>query len=176
MSRPGTVRAFFPTLRLVDHTKYQHQASTVIDAAPEAVYDLVADVTRMGEWSPVCTGGEWLDDDHAWFLGTNTTPDRTWQTKCQVVVADRGTAFAFINHGMEGDAELVRWSYSFREVDGGTEVTESWEVLENYDEFLTKLVPGMDVEQYLDGVKPVTQQGMAETLSNLKTVAESSGA
>ena len=59
-------------------------------------------------------------------------------------------------------------------LDGGTEVTESWQVLENYDGFLTKLVPGMDVAQYLDGVKPVTQQGMAETLANLKSVAESS--
>ena len=32
-------------------------------------------------------------------------------------------------------------------------------MLESYDEFLTKLVPGMDVAQYLDGVKPVTQEG-----------------
>ena len=47
-------------------------------------------------------------------------------------------------------------------------------MLEHYDEFLTKLVPGMDVAQYLDGVKPVTQQGMAETLANLKSVAEAS--
>lgn len=28
------------------------QASVHIDAAPELVYDLVSDVTRMGEWSP----------------------------------------------------------------------------------------------------------------------------
>ena len=46
-------------------------------------------------------------------------------------------------------------------------------IIEHYDEFLTKLVPGMDVAQYLDGVKPVTQQGMADTLANLKAVAES---
>ncbi|HUP73352.1 MAG TPA: SRPBCC family protein [Acidimicrobiales bacterium] len=28
------------------------QVSIHIDASPEQVYDLVTDVTRMGEWSP----------------------------------------------------------------------------------------------------------------------------
>jgi hypothetical protein len=32
-----------------------------IDAPPEAIYDLVADVTWMGEWSPECIGCEWVD-------------------------------------------------------------------------------------------------------------------
>src|SRR5262245_13745434 len=157
----------------MDVTPYQHTETVTIAAPPEAVYALVADVTRMGEWSPVCTGGEWHDDTQSSFTGTNTTPERTWQTKCRVEVAEPGAEFTFVNMGMEGDGDLVRWGYTFREVDGGTEVTESWQVLEHYDEFLTKLVPGMDVAQYLDGVKPVTQQGMAETLSNLKAVAES---
>ena len=158
----------------MDTSKYQHTETVTIAASPEEVYDLVSDVTRMGEWSPVCKAGEWHDDGRTSFTGTNTTPDRTWQTKCRVDVAERGVEFAFTNLGMEGDAELVRWGYTFRPVDGGTQVTESWQVLENYDEFLTKLVPGMDVAQYLDGVKPVTQQGMAETLANLKSVAEGS--
>jgi len=172
-ARLGAAASNFPTLPPVDTSKYQHTETVVIAASPAAVYDLVSDITRMGEWSPVCTAGEWHDDTQASFTGTNTTPDRTWQTKCRVDVADPGVEFAFTNLGMEGDAELVRWGYTFRAVDGGTEVTESWQVLENYDEFLTKLVPGMDVAQYLDGVKPVTQQGMAETLANLKAVAES---
>ncbi|HAY67306.1 MAG TPA: hypothetical protein DCY82_03325, partial [Acidimicrobiaceae bacterium] len=32
-----------------------HEASIEIAASPEAVYDLVSDVTRMGEWSPEST-------------------------------------------------------------------------------------------------------------------------
>jgi hypothetical protein len=157
----------------MDTSNYQHTETITIATSPEAAYDLVSDITRMGEWSPVATAGEWLDDDRTWFLGTNTTPERTWQTKCKVVTADRGTEFAFINGGMEGDHELVRWGYMFRAVDGGTEVTESWQVLAGYGDFITGLVPDMDVVQYLDGVKPVTQQGMADTLASLKAVAES---
>ena len=37
------------------------EVSTVIDADPEALYDLVSDVTRMGEWSPETRSAEWLD-------------------------------------------------------------------------------------------------------------------
>jgi hypothetical protein len=157
----------------MDVTAYQHSETVTIAASPDEVYDLVADITRMGEWSPVVTEGEWLDDDRTWFLGTNSIPERTWQTKCKVIVADRGTEFAFINGGMEGEHELVRWGYTFEAVDGGTEVTEYWEVLAGYGEYINSLAPDMDVAQYLDGVKPVTQQGMADTLAALKAVAES---
>ena len=41
-------------LRLMDLTKYRHTDSIDIAASPEAVYALVADITRMGEFSPVC--------------------------------------------------------------------------------------------------------------------------
>ena len=40
------------------------------------------------------------------------------------MVADRGREFAFIVGG-----SFVRWGYTFKPVDGGTELTESWEFL-----------------------------------------------
>src|SRR5262249_57711513 len=39
------------------------QASIDIDAAPEAVYDLVSDLRRVGEWSPECYRCEWIQGD-----------------------------------------------------------------------------------------------------------------
>lgn len=156
----------------MDLNKYRHQETVTVAAPPEAVYDLIADITRIGEFSPVCSAGEWHDDSQVWFTGTNTTPDRTWATKCRVEVSERGEEFTFINCGMEGDVELVRWSYTFAPNGDVTEVTEAWEVLPGYEAFITGLVPGMDVVEYLDGVKPVTQQGMADTLAKLKVAAE----
>lgn len=101
-------------------------ASTVVARPPEVVYDLVSDVTRTGEWSPTCVAGWWDEGDGpragAWFTGRNRTPERTWETRSQVVVADRGREFAW-----ELGGGWVRWSYSLRAVPGGTELTESWE-------------------------------------------------
>ena len=35
------------------------EASIEINASPDAVYDLVSDLPRMGEWSSENIGGEW---------------------------------------------------------------------------------------------------------------------
>ena len=106
----------------------RHAESVVIARPADALYDMISDVTRMGEWSPICTACWW--DEGAgpwagsWFTGHNETPERTWETRSQVVTAERGQEFAFLVGG-----GLVRWGYSFGPVTGGTEVTESWEFL-----------------------------------------------
>ena len=40
-------------------TRVFRQVSVDVDAPPEQVFELVSDVTRMGEWSPESTGAEW---------------------------------------------------------------------------------------------------------------------
>ena len=84
-----------------------------VAAPPDAVYELVSDVTRMGEWSPICRACWWDEGagPHvgAWFTGRNETPERTWETRCQVVAADPGRRFAWeVNNGW------VYWGYSLR--------------------------------------------------------------
>jgi hypothetical protein len=158
----------------VDLSRYTHTETTTVAAPPEVVYDLVADVTRMGAWSPVCTGAAWQDDERTRFIGTNATPERTWNTQCRVDVADRGREFAFVNLGPHGDAELVRWGYTFTPAgDGTTTVTESWRVLDGYADFMAAVAPGVDVIAYLDGRRAPTAADMAQTLANIKAGAES---
>lgn len=71
-----------------------HSESILIEASPEAVYDLVSDVARTGEWSPVCNECWW--DEGATgavgdvFTGRNVLPDRTWETRCRGTAAERG--------------------------------------------------------------------------------------
>ncbi len=105
----------------------QHSDSIVVARSPEDLYDMVADVTRMGEYSPVCKACWWDDGDAprvgACFTGRNELPERTWETRSEVVVADRGREFAFVVRGTS-----TRWGYTFTPVEGGTQVTESWEL------------------------------------------------
>jgi hypothetical protein len=72
-----------------------HEQSIIIEATPEALYDLVSDITHTGEWSPVCTACWWDDAGKAgqvgvWFTGHNELPERTWETRSQIAAADRG--------------------------------------------------------------------------------------
>jgi hypothetical protein len=59
---------------------FTHAESIHVDADPRTVWDVVSDVTRTGEWSPVCARCEWDEGDGPWvgahFTGHNAKPDR----------------------------------------------------------------------------------------------------
>src|SRR4051812_19999855 len=100
----------------MDVSRYHHAESIVIDRAPADVYAIVSDVARVGELSPVCQSCAWDDPERvgtvgSWFTGHNAIGDFTWDTHCQVVAADPGQEFGFINHGPNGTVELVFWGY-----------------------------------------------------------------
>ncbi|MGA8723773.1 MAG: SRPBCC family protein [Acidimicrobiales bacterium] len=70
----------------------RHSRSIAVDRSPHEVYDLVSDVTRTGEWSPVCKACWWDEGDGprggAKFTGRNERPEQSRETRCEVVVAD----------------------------------------------------------------------------------------
>ena len=107
----------------------RYQESVTIVASAEALYDMVSDITRTGEWSPVCTSCWWDEVDlagqvGAWFIGHNEVPDQTWETRSVVVVAERGREFAWVVGG-----SFVRWGFTLVPAGPATTLTESWEFL-----------------------------------------------
>ena len=103
-----------------------------IRATPEFVYDLVADVTRMGEWSPECYRCEWLGgatlaQPGARFKGYNRSGLIRWSNVSEIVTADRGRELAWIMGGTEKRYSL--WRYTFEALPEGSLVTESFESL-----------------------------------------------
>jgi ribosome-associated toxin RatA of RatAB toxin-antitoxin module len=70
-----------------------YSESIFIERSAEELYDMVSDITRMGEWSRVCKSCWWDEGDSArvgaWFTRHNESPERTWETRSQVIVADR---------------------------------------------------------------------------------------
>lgn len=97
-----------------------------IDASPEVIYDLVSDVSRMGEWSPETVRAEWIKgatraEPGARFKGSNELGPNSWSTKPEVVAADRGRVFSFKVPGRSGPT----WSYEFHAEGGGTRVVEA---------------------------------------------------
>jgi polyketide cyclase/dehydrase/lipid transport protein len=141
-----------------------------VAVSPDELFAMVSDVTRMGEWSPICTACWWDEGDGprvgAWFTGRNEIPGRTWETRSQVVAADPGRKFAWqVNDGW------VHWEYVFEPEDGGTRLTESWEFLpagiagfhERY---------GADAEAQIQQRSDAARSGIPATLAAIKKAAE----
>jgi uncharacterized protein YndB with AHSA1/START domain len=108
-------------------------ASAVVQAPPEKVWALVADVTRMGEWSPETRSAEWIDgatgpDVGARFKGHNQRgPIAKWTTTCTVIESEPGRVFAFAV-GNPDKPDTV-WRFSFVPApDDATMVTETCEL------------------------------------------------
>ena len=148
----------------------QDSEQLVIDAAPKRLYDMVADLPRMGEWSPECQRVEWEGGatgpaEGARFVGHNRGGPRgliRWSRRGRVLTADAGREFAFATE--EGGRESTIWRYRFETVDGGTRVIESYEV--NWIPAWARIVdiPTNRHRELLEG--------MRHTLEQLKTVAE----
>jgi hypothetical protein len=145
--------------------------SIMIDAAPETVYDLVSDVTRTGEWSPVCRACWWHDDagphEGAWFSGRNEADGKVWETQSQVAVAQRGREFAWLVGG-----RFVRWSFTFTPVAGQTRVTESWEFLPEGRAMFQKKY-GSEAEQLTQLRVEQAHTGIPRSLAAIKRIVES---
>ena len=110
----------------------QGKVSVHVDAPPERVWSVVADLDRMGEWSPECYRVSWLDGASSparpgsRFKGRNRWGPVRWSMTCEVRTADPGREVSWST--LHGDREVVRWTYRFEPDGSGTQMTESFDV------------------------------------------------
>ena len=141
-----------------------------VGADPVSVYELISDVTRMGEWSPETTSCRWLQGADsaavgARFKGSNRQGWHRWSTTCTVTAADPGSRFAF-DVGLFGIA-VATWEYEIAAQDGGCRVTERW--IDRRPKWLEKVSPlGTGVGDRSERNRAT----MTETLSRLRRAAE----
>jgi uncharacterized protein YndB with AHSA1/START domain len=117
-----------------------------IAAPASTVWQMVSDVTRMGEWSPETTAATWSKGANgptlgARFSGKNRNGRRTWSTVCTVDQCEPDRTFGFTVAA--GPLKVARWSYRIepeinqeinQEIEGGQgreaglacTVTETW--------------------------------------------------
>lgn len=142
-----------------------------IAASPERIYALVADLPRMGEWSPECRRVEWIEgstepSEGARFIGHNEGGPRgfmKWSRRGRVLVAKPGSEFAFVTE--EGGKESTEWRYRLEPVEEGTRVTESYKV-----HWIPAWARVVDVPT---NRHRELRNAMAHTLRQLKKAAES---
>ena len=153
--------------------KPHDSVSTEIAATPEAVYALVSDITRMGEWSPECRRCSWTrgasgPEVGARFIARNKgRRGPSWFTMPVVTAAQPGREFAF-NRSGPGIGSYT-WRYIMEPLPTGTRLTESYHAerpLPAAMAWLTqKWVGGSDRDDDL-------RKGMHTTLQRIKAAAE----
>ncbi len=142
-------------------------ATTDVAAPPEAVWGLVADITRMGEWSPECKRAHWEDDATgpeagAHFHGYNENGGFEWDAACIVTECEPGKVFEFAVP--RGSPVVTRWRFEFgSNADGGTTLTESFDA------------PMINVDgsaANFEGRYEMLSEAIKTTIANIKAAAE----
>lgn len=151
-------------------TDFPERGSVSIDieASAASVWALLSDITRMGEWSPECVGGEWLDGATgpavgAAFLGHNKAGQFEWSVPCEIVVCDADRAFEFV--APRGESMQTHWRFDLTPSADGTTTT----VTESFDAPRINLA---GAPSNFEGRNEMLVAGMTATLANLKAAAE----
>ena len=144
--------------------------SIVIHRPTDEVWRALTDVTRMGEWSPECTGGRWVGaagpamgarfegDNEAKVAGRTV---KRWTTTSEVTACEPGRVFEFVAEG------YTTWRYQLDAAGVDTRVTESF----HYEPHgMQRFV----YETLLRRSKAMTK-GMGRTLAGLKASLEDKG-
>lgn len=148
------------------------EVSIVIEAPAEQVYALVADVTRMPEFSPELLECRWLNGASEPVVGASFSARNkaargpSWGNKPVITAVEPGRYISWAR--AEPFAGTVEWSYRFEPWGSGTRVTERYHVTRPL-KWLGWLIIGV--------MSPGDRQaqmraGMEETLRRIKSTAE----
>lgn len=143
-------------------------ASITIDRSPDEVWAAIADITRMGDWSPECVAGRWVGGASGPAVGAEFEGDnvaklagrtiKKWTTTSVVTVSEPGACFEFVAEG------YTTWRYSLEAAGSATRVTEKFE-------YVAKGFMGIVYDKVLLRPKAMTK-GMQRTLERMKVALE----
>ena len=123
-------------------TLARHGRSEAIARAPaEAVWQIIADVTRVGEWSHECRGARLLRGARGAapgvrFRGRNRSGVFRWSRSCVFTVVEPPRALAWRTGGLWGRVDSTQWRLDLEPVSGGTRIVQTYQVL--------RVAPGLD--------------------------------
>jgi hypothetical protein len=146
-----------------------------MDAEPLRVWELISDITRMGEYSPEVFEAEWLDGATGPAVGAKyrghvkrNEMGPTYWTTCKITECVPGEVFEFAV--VMRDRPVNTWRYEMKPAaGGGTDVTESFDLGDNLWTKVWRPLGGFLRERR-------NKRDMLKTLERVKAVAEGSAA
>ncbi|ONH54116.1 cyclase [Frankia sp. CcI49] len=139
-------------------------AEIFVPAPADQVYAAVADVVGMAHHSPECYRCVWLDGASgpavgARFRGWNRSRGMRWSRECEVVTAEPGREFAYRTRRTRSKPDSTLWRFQLRAHDGGTHLTQTFELSPSALVLRFERLSGRDVS---------TPVAMRQTLERLR--------
>ena len=111
----------------------ENRVAATVEADIDEVWEVVRDVTRVGEWSHECVGAEWLADANAptpgaRFRGRNRAGLFRWGRVCEIVSADP-YELVWITVPTALYPDSSEWRITLAKVDAGTRISQQFRVL-----------------------------------------------
>lgn len=146
------------------------EVTVSMDAPVDEAWDLVSDVTRIGEFSPETFEAEWLDGAKGPAVGhrfrghvKRNQRGPTYWSECEVTECEEQRVFGFAVI-FRGD-RINNWRYELHATGDGTDVTESFRMEDTLPNRLYWKVAGRRRSN-------TNIDGMRSTLQRMKAVVE----
>lgn len=157
---------------------------SLISADAAAVYRYVTDLTRSGEWSPECRGGEWVSGvaatQGAVFRGWNHRRDDTvawapvvrgeWFTEAEVVAAEPNSLFTWAMRDSSGQVQQSVWSFRITDNAEGVVLAHDFvmrSLTEGMNKILARLTP-TDRERFIRDWQSKLETDMKAALAAIR--------
>lgn len=119
----------------------QGRTEAVTSAGCDAVWRIIVDVTRVGEWSHECRGAHLARGSRAAapgvrFRGWNRSGLFRWTRSCVFTIVDPPRQLAWRTGGLWGRADRTEWRITLEPVPEGTRIVQTYAVLH--------VAPGLD--------------------------------
>ncbi len=127
-------KAYGPAAPLPRNIPRSGEVEVIVDAPIEAVWRVVSDVTRVGEWSHECRRVEWLDGARTAapgvrFRGVNRAGPWSWSRVNEILVADEPRTLVWRTIPTLLYRDSSQWRITLDRVEGRTRVVQSFQVL-----------------------------------------------
>lgn len=144
-----------------------------VGAPAERVWALLADVSRMGEWSPECRRSEWLDGATApapgvRFRGQSRIGPYRWSRTCTIVTVEPGRELAFATL-TKGEEHQTMWRYRLDADEDAVTLAESFEIVGPVGSLVRAMLATHTGRRYR--LRQI-RRGMQRTLQRIKAAAE----
>lgn len=154
-------------LTAVGKLQREGRSSVITSASAVAVWEIITDPTRIGEWSHETHDGDWIGRSNAAvpgarFSGSNRVGRLTWTRVNQVVEVDRPHHYSWrtVPSALHPDSTL--WTITLEPHAAGTEIVQTFEVL--------RINPITNRLYYL--VAPARRERQAALTADLRRLAD----